>query len=257
MGNYVRDEYHESDVRDSRFCSRTKKEGKLVGVELEVECEDGFGEVLDAVPDFETDGPAMERDGSLNDSYGVEIIFPPIPADRITQARSTVARTMSAISKLNLNLSSGTGMHVSINCSDWSDNKAYRYIMAYHWLPREMIERVGGRRLTHYCYQDRTLAEDERSIYLYENPHELVAERDGYRIELRYPQATTDITRLAKVLTLSDMIEEWADSTNATDWDDKEQAILDGVTAVMRRNRRRTAVQQLAELMQIDLDPST
>lgn len=153
MGSYVKREWHDGD----EFAAGVPRynhdlKGDHVGIELELDLDHSgsYARILEALPDPPAGvaGPLTEFDGSLSSYGGVEIIFPPIPA-------STFGRNGSffktAINSLDAGVGSAAvrsncGMHININVADWNQLTKDLTLLLFHYLPPELIEKVGGRR---------------------------------------------------------------------------------------------------------------
>lgn len=208
----TRDAYHANAGQGWRRARGI--DGKAIGVEFEVEGRGAFATVIDALPmhDAEVDGPAphFERDGTLNDVRGVEIIFPPYSPKSIRDGSSYLSR---AITKLHAddvcNITAACGMHMNVNARGWSAHKMAVFCGIIHWMPPTTMERLGGRRPGRWCQQSRNT---NLTFYSTQpgNAHSYATENKEGRVELRFPSASTDFTRLARLSLFIDMLEDYA-----------------------------------------------
>ena len=78
-----------------------------------------------------------------------------------------------------------------------------------HNLKKEALERIGGRKLTSYCYQvdDVVTLEDFR----YNDGHCTAAEWVDNRVELRFPGTTTDHQRIKELVAFIEVLELFAE----------------------------------------------
>lgn len=215
MGNYFRRSYHSSRVewRHSR-----ELEGGHIGIEFEVEADNdnGYEHLLDLLPDFpEGEGPITESDGSLSDWSGVEIIFPPVPYAELKKPTSVFRRSIAALNGHTFHHSI-TGMHMNVNIRGWSHRKKALFLAVIHNLSMTQIERLGGRRTNEYCglYPGRSL-----QTYLgYRSSHGRAAEcPSDYRMELRFPQSTTNPDRINLLVDFIERLDKFLD-TVPEDW---------------------------------------
>lgn len=192
--------------------------GKFIGIEWELEAQTGKGytHIIKAMPDHheDVDGPAphMESDGSLDHVRGVEIIFPPVSPASIRDPKSYLHRSVLAVDAAGIcALTNRCGMHMNINCNGWSDYKKAIFMAVVHWMPREKLEKLGGRELNGYCSQDQNHSLES---YTWEpgDEHGYAAEHknSGTRIECRFPGATTDIQVIIRLTYFFEYLEDFA-----------------------------------------------
>lgn len=210
MGHYERDDYHTShpEWRDN-----FKAKGKYIGVELECVSNTGaYQDLLDLIPKFAFGrGPIAEEDGSLPYDSGVELIFPPVSYKQLKSSKSAFAKTLAAIEGVSRKDNSRTsvGMHLNVNTEGWSQNKKLLFIATVHNLKKEALERIGGRKLTSYCYQtDDACTLDD--FYEMEE-HSTAAEWLNNRVELRFPGTTTDHQRIKELVAFIEVLELFAE----------------------------------------------
>lgn len=210
MGHYLRDDYH---TLHPEWRDNFRAKGKYIGVELECVSNTGaYQDLLDLIPKFAFGrGPIAEDDGSLPHSSGVELIFPPVSYKQLKSNKSAFAKTLAAIKDVSRKDNSRTsvGMHLNVNTEGWSQNKKLLFIATVHNLKKEALERIGGRKLTSYCYQinDVTTLEE----FLYNDSHTTAAEWVGNRVELRFPGTTTDHSRIKELIAFIEILELFAE----------------------------------------------
>lgn len=202
-------------------------EGKLLGIELEVESHEGhrFEDVLRALPehDLAVDGPAphFEADASLDPVRGVEIIFPPYPVAQLRRGETFFNKATHALNASGLVCfdSGMCGMHVNINVGGWSDRKKAVYVAVINNMPSAIIKKLGGRKLNRYCAAHPGRGMD---YYLTEPgpTHRSMIEykRGGGRLEARFPAATLDPVVIARLAHFFDILEDYAGAMVAN-WD--------------------------------------
>lgn len=210
MGNYYRGEYHEErpDWRDYRG------PGKLIGIELELEHNTGYEELLNALPDpgaQDGDRPITEEDGSLSNSRGVEIVFPPYSYGVAEDPSSFLSRAVNALKQAGASVSSRTGMHMNINVGGWSRRKMARFMGLLHNLPDTTLANIGGRYPNCYCSKQP----GTRFYVDADDDTHTVAAYRGSRIEVRFPAATVNIERIAVLSVFLEYVEKWAGSSRS------------------------------------------
>lgn len=183
--------------------------GNLVGIELEIEHPSSRSAILNCLPEFERDvAPITERDGSLDDDTGVEIIFPPIDPRDLVKRGSVFEKSIRALKQVGASVSERTGMHVNVNHGDWTENETKGFAALINLVPRIWLVRIGGRDyLNDYCEQ----AEFEDWDQVDENYTDHCAAAIKFnRIELRFPAATTNMRRVRNVLAFAKLAEQYA-----------------------------------------------
>lgn len=211
MGHYERLDYHE---KEPSWRDRFSSKGKYIGVELECVSNTGaYQDLLDLIPKFAFGrGPIAEEDGSLPHYSGVELIFPPVSYKQLKSNKSAFAKTLAAIdgTAKKDNGRTSVGMHLNVNTEGWSQNKKLLFIATVHNLKTEALERIGGRKLTSYCYQiDDYCTLDE---FLYNDSHSTAAEWLANRVELRFPGTTTDHQRIKELVAFIEVLELFAEA---------------------------------------------
>lgn len=129
--------------------SHHSKKGELFGIELEVEHPHDRQALADALDDFDPGShpiPIAERDGSLNQHLGVEIICPPVPLADVTKGNGYMARLMKLLASAGARPEQpvGYGMHVNINIVDWDPKE--KLVVQYLLNRFEVFGTVIGRR---------------------------------------------------------------------------------------------------------------
>ena len=198
---YERESYHSYSSRPAWRNSYQLK-GAFIGVELETVSNTGrYRSILDKLPEFNARcRPLTEEDGSLPDRSGVEIIFPPFRASTIKKSTSVLAKSMAAIDSVVAKNHRNTGMHINLNVADMLTLERTWMMHAVHCLNSEMLSNLGGRFPNNYCmpypyqmYQGGYQPSDHYASLCW---HGNAAELHGSRLELRFPQSTTDHNRL-------------------------------------------------------------
>lgn len=174
-----------------------KPKGELVGIELEMEHPIHRSALLNCIPEFTpTTRPITERDSSL-DSTGVEIIFPPVSPRDLIKKRSAFSRTLTALAAAGATPSSDTGMHINVNTGDWTGDEVRAFTVMFNAMPARWLDNVGGRLPNDYCGQ----AEFEWWHEVDEDTSDHCAAAIKHnRVELRFPSATTNMTRVSNIL---------------------------------------------------------
>lgn len=205
MGNYSRHWYHSQQPtwRDSNNLN-----GKYIGVEFECEPKgtDSYRKILDLLPDFKFDrSPLTESDTSLGPN-GVEIIFPPVSYKQLKNKKSVFAKSIAAL-KGNLKDTTRTGMHLNVNTHGWRERDKEIFVAVFHHISQDALETIGGRKLNHYCYQDKFKHLHQAREC---SGHRFSAEWRGNRVELRFPKPTTDHEHIKKLVEFVEMAERFA-----------------------------------------------
>lgn len=201
----------------------TNLKGKFIGIELELESETGdYNDIIRAMPPHfdRTDGeaPHLEEDGSLDDDAGIEIIFPPLSPATLRDPTSYFYRSIAALNAWGeVHIHRNCGMHMNVNCNGWTDMKKALFVATIHKMPRKLLEAIGGRDLNGYCAQDgsgRTLGYYE---YHPSDDHSYACEHksNGARLECRFPSATTDLAKIARLTFFLEYLEDWAGEVDA------------------------------------------
>lgn len=116
-------QYH-GEMPDWRVTGLTKT-GELFGIELEVEHVADRQVAADAVDAVDYGGhppPVVERDGSLSETLGVEIVCPPLPIANVMDEDGYIARLMRKLRESGVpsKQRESVGMHVNVNVVDWT-----------------------------------------------------------------------------------------------------------------------------------------
>lgn len=192
--------------------------GKAIGIELELEGNETYVEVLTALPehDVEVDGPQphFETDNSLDYSRGVEIIFPPYSPAAIRTGQAYVAKAMRALDEADVvQVSTRCGMHMNVNINGWSDHRRAVFVGVIHNMPVDALEKLGGRRLNRYCSQFRN---SNLSTYITRpadgHTHAAEHKAGGGRVELRFPGATTVLEDMSRIAAFIDLLDDYAEA---------------------------------------------
>lgn len=205
MGDYRRGAYHGS--APNWRATRTLK-GQYIGIELEVYNRGGYRKTLAALPNVRKNQrkPITEEDGSLSDSAGVEIIFPPYKYSQLRNHRSFFHTALAEMQKAGAQTHSGYGMHMNVNTGGWQPGKRGAFCVVVSSLPSNMIENIGGRRVqqngttmwTQYCNDGY-------------NYYGRVEGKPG-RLECRFPQSCLDSERVTILVDFIALVERFAGS---------------------------------------------
>lgn len=185
-----------------------KPEGRMMGIEFEIEHPDGFDRILEALPEPRDpkNTPVTERDGSLNDHCGVEIVFPPYKYAAFKSGTSFFARAMKALEEAGVESTVNCGMHMNINTTGWTADQRTAFVFFLHRFPRACIERIGGRTLNGYCNQYPELTFTAAATH---TQHVTLAGLRPNRIEVRFPKATTDLNRVKNLTNFFELLEDY------------------------------------------------
>lgn len=198
---YARGSYHSYNSRPAWRNSNQLK-GAYIGIELEtVSRTRSYRDILRRLPEFNGRcRPLTEEDGSLPDNTGVEIIFPPFRASTIKKSTSVLAKSMAAIDGVVAHGHRAAGMHINLNVGDMLTLERTYMMHAVHCLTSAMLANLGGRYTNSYCmpnpYQMYSGGNLPSTYYVGLCWHGNAAELHGSRMELRFPQSTTDHNRL-------------------------------------------------------------
>ena len=188
-----------------------KPEGRMIGIEFEVEHRGGFQRILDALPEpkEEKNRPVTESDGSLDHS-GVEIVFPPYKNMALKQTdpkRSYFAKAMKALEDAGVHVSTNCGMHMNINTTGWEDSTRRSFMVFMHYMPPTWMTRIGGRGPNGYCTQYRAYVTWNNALQHTE--HVTAAGVRPNRIEVRWPKPTTDMVRIKNLTNFFELVEDY------------------------------------------------
>jgi hypothetical protein len=189
---------------------------RRIGVEFEIENQLGYQHILNAIPD--TDDPAelpvTERDGSLIEGQGVEIVFPPFKHSQLKSAESFFGRTLKAIEDAGAESNVRCGMHMNVSTAGWSDATKCAFLFFLNTVNVKYLKAIGGRALNGYCSQQKVRFDD--NIYL--TDHMICAGLRPNRIEVRFPQATMDMEKMALNVDFLDLLQDWAADEAEQNW---------------------------------------
>ncbi len=182
------DEYDIPDYHDEERPWEGKDFGKelVFGCELEVEATDSRVKVKEIANSF---GLIGERDGSLDDTDGIEIIGPPQFLEDYSKKESLWLKFLEKVKDeaKGWDAGLGYGMHVSINrkaLSDFHTGKLLVFINSN----QELCTKIAGRGQTdyqRYCY--KTIKDGKKQ---YGDKYEALAIRDNNRLECRIFRST-------------------------------------------------------------------
>lgn len=217
MGNYKREGYH-----TKRVAWRSNLHfpvGKRVGIELELEHSKGYKRLLELLPDTRGTKPLTERDGSLTELGGLEIVFPPYTYDGIRRKNSYFRKAINQFLTDPPSVTTNTGMHMNINTTNWPVDVKKMFLAFLHSMPRNQIINLGGRAPNHYCKVRYVSWRNMLSCV----KHDLAWAKPN-RIEVRFPAATLDIDKILNLVTLFDLVERFVRKNGMANWFDVKQA---------------------------------
>jgi hypothetical protein len=139
---------------------------RLVGLEIEHEVAYGVNRAdlirqLDEINDTLRDKFIMEKDGSLDDDRGVEIVLPPLPYRSILSSKSLAKRILDKAKEVGADESkTGVGMHVNLNVEGLSREQIGGAVASFHHLKPLSIA-IAGRHDSHWApYLSRETIEE-------------------------------------------------------------------------------------------------
>lgn len=182
---------------------------RRVGIEFEIENRLGFQAILDAIPDTldPEEEPVTERDGSLLEGQGVEIVFPPFKHSQLKQAESFFGRTLKALEDAGAESNTRCGMHMNVSTTGWNDDTKRSFLFFLNEVEVGVLVAIGGRALNGYCGQGRGYGwQDALAL----NSHCICAGLRPNRIEVRFPQATMDQAKVSMIVDFLDLLQDWA-----------------------------------------------
>lgn len=207
---------------------RTKKHapsGYHIGIELEISHRQGYQRILENLPEPPKGHaqPITEFDSSLTARTDIEIVFPPYKHSTIKNGRSFLNKALTALREAGCQSTTETGMHVNINTTGWSARTVALFVATIHALPPHVLASVGGRLLNRYCKQltlEDSFNPETNGTYLDINAvvrrskrsHNTAVSVRNNRVELRFPAATTDITRVRTIVDFAVYVEKFANS---------------------------------------------
>lgn len=207
---------------------RTKKHapsGYHIGIELEISHRQGYQRILESLPEPPKGHvrPITECDSSLTVRTDVEIVFPPYKHSAIKNGRSFLNKAFIALREAGCISTCETGMHININTVGWSNRTVSLFVATIHALPPHVLVSVGGRALNGYCRQITTAGPFDYTNYgicldvntvvtRSKESHNVAVSVRRNRLELRFPAATTDITRVRTIVDFAVYVEKFANS---------------------------------------------
>lgn len=186
------------------------KNDRLIGIEFECENPKGYNATLRALPEppRSVPRPVTERDGSLDDFQGVEIVFPPLSHKHLKDENSYFNTAIKSIGDAGVKTTSETGMHMNVNITGWPEEKVNSFLYTLHKLPGNGLHNIGGRALNHWCSQADGLRWD--TAVADSRGHTLLANVVRNRCEVRFPKSTVDIKRIALIVNFLRMVEDFS-----------------------------------------------
>lgn len=189
---------------------------RRIGIEFEIENELGYQAILDAIPETLdlNEEPVTERDGSLLEGKGVEIVFPPFKHSQLKTGESFFGRTLKALEECGAESNVRCGMHMNVSTTGWNDNTKRNFLYFLNRCQPILLQRIGGRALNHFCTQANYLAWADM---LGCTAHVVCAGLRPNRIEVRFPQATMDQTKVGELVDFLDLLQDWSSLEGTTE----------------------------------------
>lgn len=187
----LEDEY---DIPDYHDCDRPweyKSYKDLVfGCELEILANDDRVEIKDIANNL---GLIGERDGSLDDRKGIEIIGPPLSLKEYQDENGIWLKFLSRIKGKALGWDAdrdnkGYGLHISVNRAAMSTYHSGKLIVFINQ-NKDFCEKIAGRKNIHYCKFDnrKKVTEGKRS---WSEKYEALSIASDKRLECRMFRST-------------------------------------------------------------------
>lgn len=206
------------------------KPGQLIGVELEVHhprSRQTAADVLDTLDFGQYPVPFAERDGSISQEHGVEIICPPLPLEEAVSPTGYIARLMQGLAAKGTTAvpAANYGMHVNINLDGWTaqekllvqflinkfgeagqiiGNRDGKGCGGFHPTLLYKLE-AGGRLQLHTFFGDKHCAAWIRPA----GRNRAAGGGEGRVMEVRFPRSTLDIERLKLVVDYVFALKRW------------------------------------------------
>lgn len=190
--------------------STNKPTGRMIGIEYEIEHPQGYDKILRDLPEPADPEmrPVVERDGSLSDAHGCEIVFPPFTYEALTKKGSYFHNAVAALRESGAEGNDRTGMHMNVNTTGWSADKKRAFLCVLHWMPAAVLGRIGGRGNTRWWPQ-REFAFHEALEHTQD--HVCCAGIRPNRIEVRFPQTTTNFNKIRAIVWFLRHVENFCD----------------------------------------------
>lgn len=181
---------------------------RRIGIEFEIENRLGFQAILDAIPETLNleEEPVTERDGSLMEGQGVEIVFPPFKHSQLKTGDSFFGRTLKALEDCGAESNVRCGMHMNVSTTGWDNDAKRNFLYFLNRCDSVLLQRIGGRPLNNYCQQARLNWYDMLEC----TAHVVCAGLRPNRIEVRFPQATMDQTKVGELVDFLDLLQDWS-----------------------------------------------
>lgn len=183
-------EEEEDDIPNYHDCYRPWERidfgNRLVlGCELEIEATDCRADVNEIANRFNLIG---ERDGSLDDKLGIEIIGPPMEFSEYKKENNW-SRFLAAVKNHAIGWDAGTyyGLHISVNRKALTDFHTGKLLVFIH-SNQELCEKVAGRSANSYSsFKNKKISHGKEDK---SEKHESLALRDKNRLEFRLFRST-------------------------------------------------------------------
>lgn len=228
-------------VRPTWRTNNNEAPPRRIGVEFEIENPLGYKAILDSIPDTDdpAEQPVTERDGSLLDGMGVEIVFPPFKHSQLWSPASFFGRTLTALEEAGAESNVRCGMHMNVSTAGWSDDTKRSFLFFLNHISPIYLRAIGGRALNGYCNQQKVSWQD--SIYL--TDHCICAGLRPNRIEVRFPQATMDHGKMRVIVDFLDLLQDWATVPDVhracAEMKNRPDELLASFTTFLRNHKRK------------------
>jgi len=150
---------------------------------------------------------ACERDGSLCDAQGMECIFPPDSFEHTKKRVQTVLSELRQFGAIAWKAGTGYGIHVNLDCRNWSDTKVGAYCNQFGEVNRTWLEKIAGRKENHWASYKAT--DDEIDVPTAK--YSAAAPKSGGRLEVRIFRATLKTETAIGYLAICKDIERYID----------------------------------------------
>lgn len=237
--NEGRGQYHGDQFTRSLWKKRDPF-ADLFGVELEIcaKDKDCLADICSAAKD---QGFIPERDGSLHEQLGVEIVAPPLGLRTYRKGNWSVLLDGIRSKAKGWDAGTGYGIHISIRRSSLTRLQQVKFLRFFPW-NRKFCEKVTGRGSNGFANYDVVVpwARDP-----YTGRYAAAAIREGDRIEVRAFRATLKKSSFLKNVQFVAALVEFVRAVSLRDI--TAECFCDFVTDPARRNRYRELVAFIQE----------
>ncbi|MEM0447931.1 MAG: hypothetical protein QXT71_05210 [Thermoplasmata archaeon] len=208
-------------------------------ISLELECRVPYGSISLFAEEMysKIDNIILERDGSLDSSEGVEVVFSNKKYELLKEEINIFSEIAKKYNVIAHNAGRGYGIHISISRKGWRlDNEKCAKIVMLIDNFREFFELVGQRKGNQFCvygppyeiYQYHISKINSRSKYC------AVSFRDYDRIEFRFFRSNIRKERIFKCVETVISIIEYIKTLK----EEKKNNLEEYIKFIFRRNRR-------------------